>query len=477
MGLREHIPTSSAPQAMRLAPCRLDGSLILLLDLLREGHFVLNLVEVGEQHTQEEAEEVDLSDEEQADVHESVEDALEPSASSLRRAAAGPHRSVHDGVPVLARHDLEDRDEAPSEVVEVCPRDTALTLIVELVAEMSSVRAPGVSLFTLVGQDRGEAGRRVVGGLVELEPVVKEVHPRQRADVKHEEEQDEPVLERLARRNHGLQQNLQGRRPRRELVQHAEQPQGPERLQTSGAASIQGDHFLNHGNDHHDAIEARGGILEVPLEAARRELEGHLDDEDEEEDVSDVSLGSLQGHLRWEFLHHHDDDVARDDKHDEEPENIVLRNPSCSPHGGAVEPWLLVECALLVVVVVDVSIEHRDALRKLLLADALTLRLLLLVRRPLLLLVLEVLACLINHGKGHVQEEVGADDDQQEEVQPTECDVHTVRCVVHEVRPALHGHALEDQKEGTADVIKMHEVRRGKPRDGTIGHARPLRRL
>mmetsp|Transcript_14990 Transcript_14990/g.44932 ORF Transcript_14990/g.44932 Transcript_14990/m.44932 type:complete len:223 (+) Transcript_14990:4112-4780(+) len=222
--------------------------------------------------------------------------------------------------------------------------------MVELVAHVPVLWAPRIGILALVAVRHREDLRRLVP-LGELEPVVKEVHPHQRANVEHEEEQDEPVLERLACRNHGLEQDLQRRGTRGELVQHAEETQGSKRLQTSGAASVQGDDLLDHRDDDHHAVEAGGGVLEVPHYAAGEELQDHLHDEDEEEDVSDVLLGRLQGHVRRKLLHHHEDHVARDDEHDEGSEGVVAGNDPRAADGRDVQPGHLVKPVIVLVVV------------------------------------------------------------------------------------------------------------------------------
>mmetsp|Transcript_63565 Transcript_63565/g.163603 ORF Transcript_63565/g.163603 Transcript_63565/m.163603 type:complete len:319 (+) Transcript_63565:784-1740(+) len=318
-------------------------------------------------------------------MHEAVEDALDQAPSSLRRAATRAHGSVHDGVPILPRHNLEDRHEAPTEIVEVGARNAALSEVIVLVAKMPVVRTPWVGFVALVAVN-SRKGLCGVVVLLELKPVGKEVHPHQRADVQDQEEEDEPVPERLTSRHHGLQQDLQRRRARGKLVQHAEQAQRPQSLQAAWAPAVQGDGLLNDRDDDDHAIEAGRRILDVANDPARGDLENCLNDEDEQEDAPDKGLWPLDRDLRWEGLHHHRDHISCDDEHDEVGEDVIVCHGVGSPHRHAVHPRLLLFLLLIVLQYSEVRL------------DVFCGALLLLFGLLLLVLLLEVLPRLVNDG-------------------------------------------------------------------------------
>mmetsp|Transcript_142619 Transcript_142619/g.355463 ORF Transcript_142619/g.355463 Transcript_142619/m.355463 type:complete len:767 (-) Transcript_142619:302-2602(-) len=98
------------------------GSLHLLFGIEL---FVLSIPEVvklSEQHAQEQAQEERLPEQEQ----EHVQDTKGPLPVVVTR---GAHAGVHDGIPILTGHYLEDRHEAPAEIVVVCARDAVLLVV------------------------------------------------------------------------------------------------------------------------------------------------------------------------------------------------------------------------------------------------------------------------------------------------------------------------------------------------------------
>mmetsp|Transcript_59519 Transcript_59519/g.181683 ORF Transcript_59519/g.181683 Transcript_59519/m.181683 type:complete len:666 (+) Transcript_59519:2668-4665(+) len=344
------------------------------LGLLLNLHLALVLVELRQEHAQKQAQEQDLPEEQEDQVEE-------PEAPAL------PHACVHDGVPILSSHHLEDRHEAPTKIVEMGSWYAILAVVHRVRAdprERAGVLWAPRYVVVLAVDPRNQRVERV--GVLKLKRVGEKVHRHQREDVKDEEEQHQPILQRLGGRDHRLQQDLQRRRARRELVQHAEQSQRPQGLQAPGLAARHVNHLLDDGDDDDQAVEGRGRVFEVAAQASSDELDDHLEHEDHQEPPGDAVLGDLDGDDGRVGVQHHRDDVARDDERDEVREIFVFGQGLAHPHGGDVQP----QRRLLELV----APRQRKRLRLFV-----PLLLLLLV---FLLLSLEVIARLVHHGKGDV---------------------------------------------------------------------------
>mmetsp|Transcript_6209 Transcript_6209/g.15883 ORF Transcript_6209/g.15883 Transcript_6209/m.15883 type:complete len:253 (+) Transcript_6209:256-1014(+) len=121
-----------------------------------------HLVEFVQQHAQEYAQEEDLA---KQDNQDEEEDEV-PTASA--------HASIHDGVPVLARHDLEDRHQGPEQRVKVCPWYAILPVeMPRVVARRGG--APGMGRLGVDGRLKGLH-------VVEVELCVEEGLEHERAD-------------------------------------------------------------------------------------------------------------------------------------------------------------------------------------------------------------------------------------------------------------------------------------------------------
>mmetsp|Transcript_86137 Transcript_86137/g.223876 ORF Transcript_86137/g.223876 Transcript_86137/m.223876 type:complete len:340 (-) Transcript_86137:1156-2175(-) len=294
-------------------------------------HVTLEIFELGKQHTEEETQEQDLPEQQKDHIEET------------KAPATGPHPSVHDGVPVLAGHDLEDRDEPPSKVVEVSPRDAILVVVHLILPDRRHfVRfhwAPRYRRVVVGGsacRPRVDLVKRV--RVLEVVCIGKEVNPHESEDVKHQHEEHEPIPQSFGGFDHGRKQDPQGRRAGGELVQHSEKTQCAQCFQTTCLAAAHVDHFFNDRNNDHKPIETSRKVLHVALWPPGNQLDHHLKDEDQEEDTCDPILGFLNDDDWRVGVQHHGNDIACDHKGDDICEDLVACEVSAFPHRGAIDP-------------------------------------------------------------------------------------------------------------------------------------------
>mmetsp|Transcript_48034 Transcript_48034/g.126850 ORF Transcript_48034/g.126850 Transcript_48034/m.126850 type:complete len:275 (-) Transcript_48034:798-1622(-) len=179
-GLRRNVENRAGIQVRRRLTCQLllARQLLLLLELQLE--LVLDVGVAGDEHTQEETEEEGLPEEDQAAEDKGCGD-------RFKLASCRTHCSVHDCVPVLASHDLEDCHEAPGEGVKVGARYALLPVVPGQVFRTWTPRDVFAIFDYAVPLGEG-AGRRF--GLLEVELVAVEGHHHQREDVEHQQEQN-----------------------------------------------------------------------------------------------------------------------------------------------------------------------------------------------------------------------------------------------------------------------------------------------
>mmetsp|Transcript_48034 Transcript_48034/g.126852 ORF Transcript_48034/g.126852 Transcript_48034/m.126852 type:complete len:213 (-) Transcript_48034:144-782(-) len=186
------------------------------------------------------------------------------------------------------------------------------------------------------------------------------------------------------------------------LQENAEQPERPEH----GQIHDREDH-ADDCQDHHDAIEESEWILEIPLETPRRQLDEHLQREDDQKDQLADPLQTLDAEVGRVRLPCHHDDVPHDDHEDHVLEVLVLRDHVGPSNRRAVHAQFLGSDELLVGV-------HAAPLAKA--ASILVLFLLLLLF--VVVLLVEGVQRLIHHGQRHVEQQEGGHDDQHDEVTP-----------------------------------------------------------
>mmetsp|Transcript_58370 Transcript_58370/g.186061 ORF Transcript_58370/g.186061 Transcript_58370/m.186061 type:complete len:687 (-) Transcript_58370:770-2830(-) len=416
------------------------------------------------------------------DGEEEVEDDVVANDGQQEEVEGGhgggrPHAVVHHLVPVLAREDLEDGDDAPEDVVEVVPghlhrahhlvehggvhaqvrHDLRSRLAAALLRERLAQRQvvvhgpldeaplPNVALGALpvavpvlgaqVLHAGGADGARVHHRLAELELVAEELHPQQRED-EDEQQQDEAEVgdarEGLEDRVDDLVELL----PAPRELEHAQQAEGAQHAQRAARAAhrlLQRD--LHEGRDDHYPVEDVHPVLDVAHEAEADDLDDHLDAEVGREHVVDVLKGDLHLARHVMVLARHRDRVEDDQRHREVLEAHV------SLDGEAYR--------------LDLGPGLGDGY-------VCVLRVLRLLALPVLALVLHLFVARVSEievqdREGQVDREEGPEDDHENEVEPHPR-VDRVLHEVHHVRPALHADALEDGEPRPQDVVEARDV-------------------
>mmetsp|Transcript_88811 Transcript_88811/g.287117 ORF Transcript_88811/g.287117 Transcript_88811/m.287117 type:complete len:203 (-) Transcript_88811:1644-2252(-) len=179
-------------------------------------------------------------------------------------------------------------------------------------------------------------------GIFKLKGVREKVHPHERADVEHQDEKHQPILQGLGRADHRLQQDRDLGILRCKLVEDPEQPQGSQRLERTGTASRGHQHGrLDEGDHDHEAIEECRIVLEVAQGAPGDDFDHHLEDENPQEALVDVLQNLIQDDIRRKLHHHHDDDVRRDNQQDKVLPRWHRCKPRAEPNRSIVLPQLL----------------------------------------------------------------------------------------------------------------------------------------